>query len=282
MDRKDKVLISINKDGLGLEIGSSHNPLAPKKDGYKVHILDHMSKEELIVKYKDHSVELENIEEVDFVWRGESYTDLTGKSKYYDWIIASHIIEHTPDLIGFLKDCDSILKNDGVLSLVVPDKRFCFDYYRPITGISKIIDCHLQKNRIHTAGSVAEYFLNVVALNGSISWNSSSTGKYSFIHSIQDARQGISSVSNDNEYLDVHAWCFVPHSFRLIIHDLYCLGFIPFQEVNFFSTEGSEFFVTLGRKGHGIINSRLEFLEIIEAEIKNNLCCSKSSPKSKK
>ncbi len=269
MNRSDKVLKNINKDGFGLEIGSSHNPLAPKKEGYKVHILDHMSKEELIAKYRDHSVKLENIEEVDYVWRGESYADLTGKSKYYDWIIASHIIEHTPDLIGFLKDCDSILKNTGVLSLVVPDKRFCFDYYRPVTGISRIIDSHFQNNRIHTAGSVAEYFLNVVSLDGNISWDSSSTGKHNLIHSLENAIQGISSVVNENEYLDVHAWCFVPHSFRLLIHDLYYLGFISFQEVDFYPTEGSEFFITLGRNGQGIVNNRLELLEIIKAEINN-------------
>lgn len=69
----------------------------------------------MITKYKDHHVNLNNIEEVDFVWRDENYSELTGKSKYYDWIIASHVIEHTPDLIGFLNDCDAILKDEGVI-----------------------------------------------------------------------------------------------------------------------------------------------------------------------
>lgn len=155
MNRKEKVLRHINQNGHGIEIGASHNPIAPKKEGYKVHIIDHMSREQLITKYKDHHVNIENIEEVDFVWRGENYSELIGKSKYYDWIIASHIIEHTPDLIGFINDCDTILKDDGVISLVIPDKRYCFDHYRPITGISKIIDSHFQKNKIHTAGTIA-------------------------------------------------------------------------------------------------------------------------------
>lgn len=70
MNRKNKILRHIFKDGHGIEIGPSHNPVAPKKEGYQVHIIDHMNREQLINKYKDHHVNLKNIEEVDFVWQG--------------------------------------------------------------------------------------------------------------------------------------------------------------------------------------------------------------------
>jgi len=268
MDRKEKVLRHVNQNGYGIEIGPSFNPITPKKDGYKVHIIDHASREELIAKYTPHHVNLDNIEEVDFVWRGEKYSELTGKSKYYDWIIASHLIEHTPDLISFINDCDTILKDDGVISLVIPDKRYCFDHYRPITGISKIIDSHYQKNIIHTPGTVAEYFLNLVSKAGGGAWDATTVGEYSFMHSLEDALSGMKAVLNEKAYLDIHAWCFVPHSFRLMIHDLFCLGLIHLQEVDFFPTEGCEFFITLSRNGTGISRSRLDMLEIIESEIK--------------
>jgi predicted SAM-dependent methyltransferase len=267
MDRKEKILKHIDKNGYGIEIGPSYNPVAPKSAGYKVHIIDHMNRKQLIEKYKGHDVNTKRIENVDFVWRGENYQELTRKTKYYDWIIASHVIEHTPDLIGFLNDCDSILKNVGVLSLVVPDKRYCFDHYRPITNISKIIDNHLNKCTNHTAGSVAEYFLNVVSKSGNISWDASTNGEYKFIHSRENALQGMKTVINDNAYLDIHAWCFVPHSFRLIVYDLFCLGLTSLKEVCFLQTEGFEFFVTLGRNGQGPNLSRNEMLEIIESEI---------------
>lgn len=268
MKRKNKILKHINKKGQGIEIGPSHNPIAPKKDGYSVHIIDHATRAELINKYKGHSVNLKKIEEVDFVWQGQPYSELTGKSKYYDWIIASHVIEHTPDLIGFLNNCDSIMKEDGVISLVVPDKRYCFDHYRPITGLSKIIDSHLLKRKIHSPGTVAEYYLNVVSKNGQIGWHPTAAGEYNFVHSREDAVQGMNSVINSGAYLDVHAWCFVPHSFRLIIHDLFSLGLIPFQEIDFYPTEGCEFYITLGRKGKGVCKTRLEILDILESEIK--------------
>lgn len=269
MDRNEKVLLHVDKNGHGIEIGPSHNPIAPKKDGYSVQIIDHASREQLIEKYKNHNLNLDNIEEVDFVWQGQPYTELTGKSKHYDWIIASHLIEHTPDLIGFLKECDTILKDDGIISLVVPDKRYCFDHYRPVTGISRIIDNHLLKKEIHSAGTVAEYFLNVVSKGGNIAWHPGATGEFSFVHSLDQAVQGMDAVINHNKYLDVHAWCFVPHSFRLMVHDLFCFGLIPFQEVEFFptATEGCEFYVTLSRKGKGISQSRLELLDIIKSEM---------------
>jgi 2-polyprenyl-3-methyl-5-hydroxy-6-metoxy-1,4-benzoquinol methylase len=271
MDRKEKILRHIDKRGCGIEIGPSHNPIAPKNAGYKVYVIDHMSREELLCKYKDHGVNLNRIEEVDFVWQGQSYSELTGRTKYYDWIIASHVIEHTPDLIGFLNDCDAILKESGVISLVIPDKRYCFDHYRPITGISKIIDSHFQKSTIHSPGTVAEYYLNVVSQSGKKTWNTRKTGEYNFIHSLENALRGMRSVVNEKSYLDVHAWCFVPHSFRLLIHDLFCLGLIYIKEVDFFSTEGCEFYITLGRKGQGVNKSRMEMLNIIEHEIMDGL-----------
>lgn len=267
MDRKEKILSHIDAYGVGVEVGPSHNPVAPKREGFNVHIIDHLSREGLIEKYRAHSVNLQAIEEVDFVWKGESYSELTKKEKFYDWIIASHVIEHAPDLIGFLNDCDSILKDDGVVSLVIPDKRFCFDHYRPVSAISKIIDASFSKNTIHSPGTVAEYFLNVVSKSGVIAWDASTCGEFNFVHTLDDAVNGMKSVVNDRAYLDVHAWCFVPHSFRLLIHDLYSLGLIPFQEVGFFPTAGCEFYVTLGRKGQGVKKSRMEMLDVIESEV---------------
>ncbi|MDO4905648.1 MAG: methyltransferase domain-containing protein [Lautropia sp.] len=268
MQRTDIILQSINRNGLGIEIGPSHSPIAAKRDGFDVHVIDHMSREGLVDKYQDHGVDLDAIEEVDFVWKGGSYTDLVGQRNHYDWIIASHLIEHTTDLIGFLNDCADLLKDDGVLSLAVPDKRYCFDHFRPITPLSRIIDTHFNQERVHTAGVVAEYFLNVVKKNGQIAWNDNDRGTFEFVHTLDDARNGMESVRKNGAYLDVHAWCFVPSSFRLIIHDLHALGLIPLKEVSFHPTAGFEFFVTLSKRGTDTpAMSRMDLLQAIDQEI---------------
>ena len=78
--REEKVFHLLDKKGAGLEIGPSHNPIAPKAKGFNVHILDHASAAELRNKYQGHGVNLDNIEEVDFVWHGEPFSELIGKT----------------------------------------------------------------------------------------------------------------------------------------------------------------------------------------------------------
>lgn len=265
--RKDLVFRHIDKSRLGLEIGPSHNPFAPKKEGYRVHILDHMSREQLVEKYQEHSVDTASIEEVDFVWHGEKFIDLIGQPKRYHWIIASHMIEHTPDLVGFLNECDSVLDDEGIVSLVVPDKRYCFDHYRPISSLAQVIDSHVGQNTRHTPGTVAEYCLDVASRAGGLGWNAADNGPLKLMHTLDDAKKYMHIARTTDEYLDVHAWCFVPHSFRLLIHDLHSLGLIPFREVEFCPGEGFEFFITLGRNAKGLETSRQAMLETIKAEL---------------
>jgi hypothetical protein len=266
MQRSEKILHRIDRGGRGLEIGPSYGPIAPKRAGFRVDILDHLDRDGLIRKYQPFGVDVDQIEPVDYVWNGEPYAELIGKTKYYDWIIASHLIEHTPDLIGFLHNCDRILKETGALSLAIPDARYCFDHFRPLTGLSKIMDAHLNRHAIHTAGSVAEHILNHVSCGGRVAWDAETSGPFAFSHSLEEARGAIGEVTQYNRYLDVHAWCFTPHSFRLILSDLFDLGFVPFRELAFFPTEGCEFFVTLGRGGDGPAMDRQELLARAHAE----------------
>ena len=260
MRREEIILAHIKRDGLGLEIGPGCAPIAPKKQGFHVHVLDHCDKKALVEKYRPHGINVENIEEVDFIWDGRSYTELVGRRHVYDWIIGSHVLEHTIDLIGFLNDCDSLLKKDGVLSLAVPDKRCCFDCFRPLTGIGRVIDVPRNPQKIHSAGTAAEYFLTVVSKGDRIAWDKDEKGEFKLVHSLEQAKQAIREVDKRGNYLDVHEWCFTPTSFRLMMRDLYELGFIELKELAFHPTQGSEFYVTLSRHGHLPEGTRLELL----------------------
>lgn len=272
MDRKDKILRSINRDGIGLEIGPSISPIAPKKEGFNVETIDTNDQETLKARFSELGIEnVDAVEEVDYIWNGETYQELTGRVNHYDWIIASHVIEHVPDLIGFLLDCSSVLKEDGVLSLAIPDKRYCFDYYRPVSGLAKAIDTHLANNKRNSPGTVVEYILNRALKSGKDgAWSAPNKDddKFTLEHDLDFAMDHMNRVINHDEYVDVHNWCFVPHAFRLMLKDLFDLGFIKLQEVDFMPTVGCEFFISLSLKGSPLKQSRVELLDIIEQEIK--------------
>lgn len=265
--RQEKVLRHVDRRGVGLEIGSSYNSIAAKRDGYNVQFIDHATREQLVAKFRHHDVDVDSIEEVDFIWNGEDYATLTGRPKSYDWIIASHIIEHTPDLIGFLNSCDAVLKDEGVLSLAVPDKRYCFDRHRPLTGLARVIDSHHQKNTRHTLGTLAEAHLNAVTKGGDLGWAAGNPYECEFIHSPETVRELVRQAAETTAYIDHHAWCFVPHSFRLLLNDLHLLGLTQLREVDFSPTEGHEFFVTLGRRGTGSGLSRDDLVRHVDREL---------------
>ena len=83
-----------------------------------VTILDHAPTREIRQKYTDLGLDqatVDIIEEVDYVWTGGSYQTVPGLEPPFDWIVASHVIEHTTDLIGFLLDLAGLLAPSGRL-----------------------------------------------------------------------------------------------------------------------------------------------------------------------
>lgn len=242
-DRGSILLRGIDRHALGLEIGPSHRPLAAKRDGYNVRILDHLDAAGLRAKYAEHGVNIDAIEEVDYVWRGEALEDLVAGERFA-WIIASHVIEHVPDFVGFLGSCERILAPGGVLSLAVPDKRYCFDCERENSSLARIIDVGLAKPTNHSPGIAAEYFLKASRKGGQISWHEGHQGALEPVHGLQDALKAMAMVQQGH-YYDLHEWVFTSDSFRQIIRDLGNLRLIGLRERFFSPTQGCEFFVTL-------------------------------------
>ncbi|WP_206811080.1 methyltransferase domain-containing protein [Paradesulfitobacterium ferrireducens] len=244
--RNEKLLYGLNLTGIGLEIGASYSPVVSKKAGFRVEVIDHADAETLREKYKRQEVEIENIEDVDYVWSGEPLNELTGKTDYYDWIIASHVIEHTPDLIAFLQQCEQMLKPGGILALAIPDHRYCFDIFRSVSTPGDVIQAHLEQRKRHTPGAIWDHFSMIVRKGDTVSWGSGHQGIFTLIHSRDEAKFMFEKALAINEYFDVHNWCFTPSSFRLILEDIRVLGFLKNILVqSFFPTVGCEFIVQL-------------------------------------
>jgi SAM-dependent methyltransferase len=273
MDRTEKALCCIDVDGRGLELGPSYSPLVTKASGHSVETLDHATREELVSKYRELGVEsakIDQIEDVDYIWEGGSLLNVVPSPGVYDYVIASHFIEHTVDLVGFLQDCERLLNDKGRLSLVIPDKRFCFDRFKPHTSLGEVIDAHVNARRFHPPSAHINEAAYATTRDGVVAWARGDLRDLAMRYDgLTDVPVWQSAAEAQSEYIDVHRWIFTPTSFELIIDDLADLGYHNLGVVSKFETDGFEFFATLGPKNAAPTTKpdRLARLEAIESEL---------------
>jgi len=163
----------------------------------------------------------------------------------FDWIVASHVVEHTPDLIGFLNNCADVLTDDGILALIVPDKRYTFDRLRQQSSIGSIIDAHIQSRTRPTPGDILD-----LVLMGSDIKRDEHFKKTVTLHN-NPAADMYNECTAKASYTDSHVWVFGPSNFRLVAEDIYHLGLTPLRELSFKVLNPGEFFIFLSKNGKG-------------------------------
>lgn len=263
----------IDLSGKGIEIAPFYNPILPKKEGYGVETIDVLNKQQLMEKYKREFPEspqgVDWIEEVDYIWTGESYEELTGKSEYYDYAISSNLVEHVPDLLAHLKSVWGILKMGGIYSMAIPDKRYTFDFFRNTTDIKDYINLPISNNYSHARGSLVDCTLNTVNLLAKR--NRGNWEKYvneRAFRALYDETylKGIVNDSEENqEYKDIHESVFTPASFELLINDFKYFYNLDFEVISMEEAyDGGEFYVKLKKVEHSKPLSLQERVKICE------------------
>jgi SAM-dependent methyltransferase len=67
-------------------------------------------------------------------------TDLSGISDgTYEFLLASHVLEHVANPVKALREWRRILKVSGVMAIIVPDRRRTFDHKRPLTTLDHML-----------------------------------------------------------------------------------------------------------------------------------------------
>jgi len=273
LDRLKTTLRFVDLAGRGLEIGPSYSPLVPKASGARVETVDHADRDTLVEKYRAWGLpeeKLAQIEEVDYIWAGGSLAEAVGERGAFEYIVASHLVEHTVDLIGFLRDCSVLLTPDGVLSLVVPDKRYCFDRFQPHTSVGAAVDAHVFPRRFHTPGSLLDHHAYASKRGESaIAWDPLDAAPLSLqFDDITAGRDSIEAGLSGDSYHDVHRWKFTPSSFRLLVQDLRALGYHDLVEAGDVVTRRFEFFITFRKaSGDDPELDRMTMLRAVESEL---------------
>lgn len=121
--------------GDGIEIGALHRPF-PAPPNVRVRYLDRYTTEQLREEYPE--LAGEEFAEVEIVDDGERLTSIADGSQ--DFVIASHVLEHTQDPIGTLHRQLEVLRPGGVLLLALPDRRTGIDELREPTSLQHLLD----------------------------------------------------------------------------------------------------------------------------------------------
>jgi hypothetical protein len=215
--------------GPGLEITPLHKPIMDKAE-WDVSYVDIVSTEQLVAHYRDDpNVPVEHIAEVDYPLTGPDGTirplaeAAKGKAPY-SWVLASHVIEHVPDLITWLDDIASLLRDGGALVLAVPDTRYSFDAYQPQTSVGQMLQAHHQQDLIPSVRAVYDSLRSASSVTAKQVWAGQGTGlDSSRRHELPDVMAQVERA-RAGTYVDCHVWPFRPSTLIEQINELGRLG----------------------------------------------------------
>jgi len=225
-----------------LEIGPLDHPLVERSDGEIIYI-DHLDTSALKEKYaSDSAVEKDRIVQIDAVWGEQTLAEALGDRAPLDYVIASHVIEHVPGLISWLQQIHQILKADGQLRLIVPDRRFIFNLLRHETSLADALDAYIRKVRKPSVISILDFVINAVVVDATEAWDGKIQPDGLKHMSSTEAAIGLARDAEERgTYHDVHCWVFTPTSFIVLLRKLSSLGLVRFACVEIIDTEPYQF-----------------------------------------
>src|SRR5262249_22162011 len=152
---------------------------------------------------------------------------------------------------GFLDTAATLLADTGIVILAVPDKRYCFDYFRPLTTTGDVLEAHAARRSRHTRRNLFNHIAYVVRNAGAGAWDQSPVQQLEFFHSVDEAMDAFANTGEGPEspYVDSHAWQFTPASFELILLELARIGETDWQVDRITPAIGCEFHAWLCRGG---------------------------------
>jgi hypothetical protein len=213
------------RQGHGLEIGPLARPMV-EPDQADVKYVDVVSRAELLSHYGqgEHGVKVERIPEIDYVLiqpdgRTLSLAEATGDGAPFDWVVASHVIEHVPDVVGWLADVAEISVDGGVLALIVPDQRYSFDVLRPLTTVGQMLQAHQDGDQRPSVRAVYDHYSATVAYDHLAIWRGDAPTFETPAHPWWQAGEEVDR-SLDGSYVDCHVWLFTPESFLRQLREL--------------------------------------------------------------
>lgn len=192
-------------------------------------------------------------EKIDFVG---AKGDLSVVNEKFDIVFTSHVIEHCPDLAEHFRGVSRILNAGGLYILIVPDKRYCFDYYHSESTISEVIEAFAGKYKMPRLATVINFAYTRTHNNPILHWlgfhgerygyrkipptegdaRAEILGEYFFddgseanFHQVAHLVEKYAEAFNKGAYISAHNWRFTPDSFGYIVNMLNKLNILDLR-----------------------------------------------------
>lgn len=262
-ETRDVILRSgiIPNEHRGIEIGALNNPIVRPEEG-QIEFVDYGPTHVLKAQHAHLPERAAGIVDVTHVWTGSgSLAAIVGGAERFDYAIASHVIEHVPNVLGWFRGIYEVLKPGAVFNLAVPDRRYTFDVARHESTIGELVEADFLN---YTAPSVRQMFDScalMVAIDPGAIWSDPVDleklppfmGDIALPLALAQAK----AIMTEGRYYDSHCWVFTPKSLAALLHGATVLGLFPFMVEDILPTYPGqfEFFVRL-RKAAGLEGDR--------------------------
>jgi SAM-dependent methyltransferase len=238
------------ESGVGLEIAPNWAPVVTKSEG-DVLYCDYLTYDQLLEREKANPARIQHglkVQRLDFIWQlGKTLQECAGDTKF-DYVVSCHVFEHVPNFLEYLYQARAILKDDGVIAMILPDIRGSGEYFRQETSAADLINSYLLGQSEPSPGQVYDGLRNLFAFeNVPLQGQSLNDVKRHFT----DMDCYHAAVRASTEYVDVHCWAFSKDGFVAAARELQGIGLFDFEIEEIDSNpltqtgHGSEFFVKL-------------------------------------
>jgi hypothetical protein len=232
-NRKKIILEGITQTSRVMEVAPYFNPAVLKSE-MDVFYVDYLSTEQLREKAADNPVgRITEVPEIDFVWvPGKKLAECIPEGMKFDYVIASHVLEHVPNPIGWIEQIIDVMPVGGVLTLALPDSNYTMDYFRKRTTLGDLIGVYIEDRHLPTAGQVMDFLSDSfydsrLEGQGRPIFDGKSLSDFERHYSDKEAFDLSLWTYNELKYIDIHASVFTPESFKILFERISALHLLP-------------------------------------------------------
>ncbi len=229
----------------GLEFGALNNPVVRPEQG-DIHFVDYTTTEGLRAHPHADTIDKSAIVNVDYIWSGSgSLAEVIKTGELFDYAIASHIIEHVPNIVGWFFGIADVLTPGALFNLAIPDKRYTFDVRRKLTTLGEVVEAHLLQFTHPSIRQMFDHCYDAVAIEPGAVWKNDvdikNIPRLCGDNALQLAYDQALETLKTHRYFDSHCLIVTPLSFLRLIEGLSRLHLFPFILRDFHGTKVGDF-----------------------------------------